>query len=54
MPVETYIATGERTFVEYLVRPLLDSFGRAFREARLTGNRPRSWRLPIHAFSCQI
>jgi HlyD family type I secretion membrane fusion protein len=33
MPVETYIATEERTFVEYLVRPLLDSFGRAFREA---------------------
>jgi len=33
MPVETYIATDERTFMEYLVRPLLDSFGRAFREA---------------------
>ncbi len=32
MPVETYIATGDRTFFEYLVRPLLDSFGRAFRE----------------------
>ena len=32
MPVETYIGTGERTFLEYLVRPLLDSFGRAFRE----------------------
>ncbi|CAN7243881.1 HlyD family type I secretion periplasmic adaptor subunit [Mesorhizobium sp. LjNodule214] len=35
MPVETYISTGERTFVEYLVRPLLDSFGRAFRESDL-------------------
>ncbi|MDW6025850.1 HlyD family type I secretion periplasmic adaptor subunit [Mesorhizobium sp. BAC0120] len=32
MPVEAFIATGDRTFVEYLVRPLLDSFGRAFRE----------------------
>ena len=32
MPVETYIGTGDRTFLEYLVRPLLDSFGRAFRE----------------------
>lgn len=32
MPVESYIATGDRTFFEYLVRPLLDSFGRAFRE----------------------
>lgn len=32
MPVETFISTGERTFVEYLLRPLLDSFSRAFRE----------------------
>jgi HlyD family secretion protein len=32
MPVETYIATGERTFAEYLIRPLLDSVNRAFRE----------------------
>ena len=32
MPVETFIATSERTFVEYLVRPILDSFSRAFRE----------------------
>lgn len=32
MPVESFISTGERTFVEYLVRPLLDSFSRAFRE----------------------
>jgi HlyD family secretion protein len=33
MPVETYIGTGERTFFEYLTRPLMDSFGKAFREA---------------------
>jgi HlyD family type I secretion membrane fusion protein len=32
MPVETFIRTGERTFVEYLVQPLADSFARAFRE----------------------
>jgi HlyD family secretion protein len=32
MPVETYIKTGDRTFVEYIARPILDSFSRAFRE----------------------
>lgn len=32
MPVDTFILTGERTFASYLVRPLLDSMGRAFRE----------------------
>lgn len=32
MPVETFIRTGERTFVEYLLQPLADSFARAFRE----------------------
>lgn len=32
MPVEAYIATGDRTFVEYLVKPITDSFSRAFRE----------------------
>lgn len=32
MPVETYISTGERTFLEYLVKPITDSFNRAFRE----------------------
>lgn len=32
MPVETFIRTGERTFVEYLIQPLADSFSRAFRE----------------------
>lgn len=32
MPVEAYIATGQRTFFEYVVKPITDSFGRAFRE----------------------
>lgn len=32
MPVETYINTGSRTFFAYLMRPLTDSFSRAFRE----------------------
>lgn len=32
MPVETYIKTGDRTFFEYIARPILDSFSRAFRE----------------------
>jgi HlyD family type I secretion membrane fusion protein len=32
MPVDTFINTGERTFAEYLVKPLLDSFTLAFRE----------------------
>lgn len=32
MPVETFISTGDRTFAEYLVRPVLDSFQRAFVE----------------------
>lgn len=32
MPVETFIETGERTFFEYLARPILDSFNRAFVE----------------------
>ena len=32
MPVETYIKTGDRTFFEYVARPILDSFNRAFRE----------------------
>ncbi|TPM19935.1 HlyD family type I secretion periplasmic adaptor subunit [Mesorhizobium sp. B2-3-5] len=32
MPVETFISTGERTFLAYLTRPLVDSFQRAFRE----------------------
>ena len=32
MPVETFINTGERTFVEYLMKPISDSFSKAFRE----------------------
>ncbi|TIO72925.1 MAG: HlyD family type I secretion periplasmic adaptor subunit, partial [Mesorhizobium sp.] len=32
MPVETFISTGERTFLSYLTKPLVDSFQRAFRE----------------------
>ncbi|MCU0789880.1 MAG: HlyD family type I secretion periplasmic adaptor subunit [Nitratireductor sp.] len=32
MPVEAFIKTGERTFLEYLVRPVQDSFSKAFRE----------------------
>lgn len=32
MPVETYVKTGDRTFVEYAVKPIVDSFSRAFRE----------------------
>ena len=32
MPVEVMIQTGERTFADYLTRPITDSFSRAFRE----------------------
>ena len=32
MPADVYIKTGERTFFAYIMRPLLDSFSRAFRE----------------------
>lgn len=32
MPAEVYIKTGARTLVQYIVRPLADSFSRAFRE----------------------
>ena len=32
MPVEAFINTGNRTFFEYLARPMLDSFARAFTE----------------------
>jgi hypothetical protein len=32
MPADIYIKTGERTFFEYMMRPVLDSFSRAFRE----------------------
>jgi HlyD family type I secretion membrane fusion protein len=33
MPAETLIMTGERTLLEYLVQPLVDSLRRAFRES---------------------
>lgn len=32
MPVEAFIGTGDRTFLEYLVKPIQDSFQRAFVE----------------------
>ena len=32
MPAETLIVTGRRTMLSYLVRPIRESFGRAFRE----------------------
>jgi HlyD family secretion protein len=31
-PVESFISTGDRTFLEYLAKPIQDSFHRAFRE----------------------
>jgi len=33
MPAEVYIMTGRRTVLDYLLRPLYDSLGRAFRES---------------------
>ena len=33
MPADVYIQTGERTFFEYIMRPVLDSFPHAFRES---------------------
>ena len=32
MPAEVLIMSGERTLIEYLVQPLLDSLRRTFRE----------------------
>ena len=32
MPVEAFIATGDRTALGYFVKPLADYFNRAFRE----------------------
>lgn len=32
MPAEVYIKTAERTFLEYLTKPIIDSMARAFRE----------------------
>jgi HlyD family secretion protein len=33
MPADVFIKTGERTFFNYIMRPVFDSFSRAFREA---------------------
>lgn len=33
MPADLFIKTGERTFFDYIMRPVFDSFARAFREA---------------------
>ena len=33
MPAEVLIKTGERTVIEYLIRPVLDAFRRSLREA---------------------
>ena len=33
MPADIFIKTGERTFFEYIMRPVWDSFSRAFRES---------------------
>ncbi|MEL7542404.1 MAG: HlyD family type I secretion periplasmic adaptor subunit [Pseudomonadota bacterium] len=32
MPADLFIKTGERTFLDYLLKPIVDSFSRAFRE----------------------
>ena len=32
MPADLYIKTRERTFFHYMMRPVFDSFSRAFRE----------------------
>jgi len=32
MPADVYFKTGERTFFEYIMKPVFDSFSRAFRE----------------------
>jgi HlyD family secretion protein len=32
MPADLYIRTGERTFFDYLMEPVMRSFSRAFRE----------------------
>ncbi len=34
MPTEAFIATGERTFASYLLKPLMDQMERALREAK--------------------
>jgi hypothetical protein len=32
MPAEVFIATGDRTMLEYLYRPIAESFAKAWRE----------------------
>ena len=32
MPVEVAVVTGDRTMLDYLVQPMVDSFSRAFTE----------------------
>lgn len=32
MPADVYIKTGERSFLEYIMRPVMDTFARSFRE----------------------
>jgi hypothetical protein len=32
MPADIFIESGQRTFFNYLIRPVLDSFSHAFRE----------------------
>jgi len=32
MPVETFIQTGERTAISYLIKPITDQLTRAWRE----------------------
>ncbi|MEM8741380.1 MAG: HlyD family type I secretion periplasmic adaptor subunit, partial [Pseudomonadota bacterium] len=32
MPVEAYIKTGERTALNYIIRPFMDYFNQALRE----------------------
>ena len=33
MPVTAFIVEGDRTFLQYLISPIIDSFYRAFKEA---------------------
>ena len=32
MPAEVVISTGERTFAQYIVKPLVDSFHKSLKE----------------------
>jgi HlyD family secretion protein len=33
MPADVYVKTTDRTFFEYLIKPIQDSMARAFRES---------------------